>query len=208
MLARHRSSHTPPALTLLECVFAVVLLSLVAMSVMSALSYATAEQSIGQQKLGAYEVANRLVLQWLDDQDAMPDRNRVIEWGPYVYAWEMKKDRVTMEVNDPRQLQAADDNAAVPLPAGNELQGLSRFQLIEIAVYPADRQTGQKLSLEPVAVLTRMYDPFATRNADAISRLDENDVSRMIQELTGQNITIPTTPPAGGGGNTSGGGGR
>jgi type II secretory pathway pseudopilin PulG len=197
-------------LTLLEVVLAVMLLGLAAASIMSALAYVANHAERSEQRLGAYELANRLVLQYLDDQDTMPSEALALEYGNYVYRWKLREQTVKMETTR-KQEQRRSRTASTTGTTVSAPQGLDRFLRITVEVWIAD-DSGERSSpppLEKMAEVSRVFDPIFPRNPDAMSRFDENDLNRLLSRLLG------TSAPAGGnqgngasGGSGSGGGGR
>jgi len=194
---------TRRALTILEIVFAVVLLSLVTASVMGALASVQAVEVRDRQRLGAYELANRLVLQWLDDKHKMPPPGVPLDYGPFRYMWSKDDaDQVRMTLNS-RQ-------GGVDAPS---LQGLDRYREITIYVYIAEGDPAHPYAGEQLASLSRIYDPAAMRNPSAMWNFSQNqdeNIAELLRIITGQSGGIPsgTTGAAGTGtpGGSTGGG--
>lgn len=163
-------------LTLLETVLAVLLLTLVTTAIMSAVSFVLGTEGRARKRLAASEVANRLVLQYLDEKSDMPDRSRPIDYGEYRFVWDMDVSNVAMELNSVARRNAAP----------GAVSSLARFKLTRITVYDAEEaDSGAALRGEPLAVLTRVYDPIAARNPDTMDRLDVDRIREMIQGITG-----------------------
>src|SRR5438034_427021 len=71
----------------LEVVLASVLLAVVVTSVVSALSFINRAEIRQKQQLAAFEVASRLMLQFLDDPEAMPQQSAHYDDGTYKFRW-------------------------------------------------------------------------------------------------------------------------
>lgn len=187
-------------MTLLEVVVAVLILGLVASAVASVMAYTVGQRGYNELRLGAYEVANRLTIQFLDDDGVLKrTRGQPIEYNNRRYAWDYTVDKVEMKVkSDPGSGRAGPRN-------------LARFELFTVRVWleRADARPGaaQSLDGQPLAVLTRLLDPVAPRNPDAMDRLSR-DPNRMMELVTRVGIgpigdSTPANEPA-----TDRGGGR
>src|SRR5690606_8838572 len=115
-----------PGLTLLEVVLAVVMLSLVSAAITSAIATVELMNEKARRLTAAHELAHRLVLTCLDDQERMPSETIPLDYGPYQFMWENEESPVRMEINDAQR----SISASVP-------QALGRFRLITIRVFEA-----------------------------------------------------------------------
>ena len=152
-------------LTFLEAILAVVLLSMVAVSLSSAVSFMSQAQHRMDQKLGAAELANRLILQYIDERDSLPDRALPIEYDIDLYRWTLEEQPVKFEFDDHGVEEA-----------GNNVGGgvsLDRIKLITIKVWLAADSGGSRsyTSNVPNAVITRLIDPLAFNNPDSLNTL-------------------------------------
>lgn len=187
-------------MTLLEVILAVLLLGLVTASITSAMTFVHSMQARSVQRLGAYELANRLILLFLDDDRTVNQiRGRPLDYGKYRYRWELTSDRFEMKIKTPEA------GSSRPRP-----QYLDRFVLVDVRVWLADDRPGSNdRPGEMMAELTRLIDPVAARNPDAARRLVAPDRMQKIFE-----IISGSAPPAPGGSSnrpgsgTSGGGRR
>jgi len=162
--ARARLSHRR-GLTFLEAILAVVLLSMVATTLGSAVSFMSQSQRRMDQKLGAAELANRLVLQYIDERDSLPDKTLPIEYDRDLYRWTLEEAPVKFEFDD----QGADE------PTNNVGSGVSldRIKLITIRVWLGSDSGGSRAytSAVPNVVITRLIDPLAFNNPDSLQTL-------------------------------------
>ncbi len=163
--AVRRSPRCAPALSLLEVILSVVMLTGVTTSIMSAIAYVERADARDKRRLAAHEIGNRLILQWLDDSKSMPEPRLPIAYGDrYEFFFELSVTPVMMELNE-RQTRGE-----------TALQALDRYRLVAVRVFDSDEpELGQAVPGEELALLWRLYDPAAARNPDAISRFGEND---------------------------------
>jgi len=176
---RRGQVHTRRGATLIEAVLATVLLGMVAATLASAVSYMTASQRRMQQRLGAAELANRLMLMYMDDQDAMPSKSLPIEYDMDMFRWTMQVDPVkfTMAQLPPE----AEDNAI-----GSGVN-FGRIRLVSIKVWLSEDQGGARgFSTEfPNAQLTRLIDPLALSNPDSLQTMIDSPggMERLFERL-------------------------
>jgi hypothetical protein len=184
-----RSARRAPALSLLEVMLSVVMLTGVATAIMSAVAYVEHADARDRRRLAAHEIANRLVLQWLDDNKQMPEPWLPIAYGDrYQFFFELSVTPAVMELNDQQGL------------GETTLQGLDRYRLVAVRVFDADESDPRRPRPgEELALLWRVYDPTAARNPDQITRFGENpeNVLELINLILG-----------GAGADGGGGGGR
>jgi prepilin-type N-terminal cleavage/methylation domain-containing protein len=182
---RRSGARSRAGLTLLEVVLAVVILGLVAAAITGAISTVETLGERSRQTVAAHELAHRLVLTWLDDQKRMPTETLPLDYGPYRFMWDKEEVNVRMDIND------AQRSATSSAP-----QALNRFKLVTVNVYMAEGSGPQPYPGPQLASLSRIYDPAAPRNPESMKTItDPDNLSRLLRELTGQNIP---TPPTGG----------
>lgn len=178
-------------LTMLEVVFAMALLGLVATTSMAALSYVHKSHAREQKTLAASEIASRLILMYIDDPESPDKEGDLIEWingEKYRY----KLDHGTVNIT-----------SAVPAPSdsASNVIGLDSIHMVKVRVWLSE-ENGGSVSFNtkaPHAVLSRLIDPMS-----AITRPDSQE--RMLQKYgaaalsqyikTGQ-FNSSGTPPKG-----------
>jgi len=145
-------------MTFLEAVLASALLGIVSMGVLSALNYLVLHQKRAEQIAGAAEVANRVVIMFLDDPEGMPPGGRPIAYGRHMYRWAY--DATPIEVFDPN---ATDE----PTPLS-----LTRLQELTVSVWLHEDSGGAFApgAGTPGIVVRRMLDPLAARNPDSFEQ--------------------------------------
>lgn len=175
-------------LTLIEIVLAVALLGLVAGGVFSAISSMAAAQDRQLQRLGAAELCNRLILQYLDDKEAMPDPTAPLAYADRRYRWSYKEEPVKMKLPAARAAQAA-AGPQRPIP-------LDRLKLVTVNVWLSEESGGSRDpgGFTPSFAITRVVDPLNfARNPDSFANLTSTDAGmrRIMEELIGAGGQIP-----------------
>ena len=160
---RRRTHHGDRGMTLLEVLLAVLMLCLASAVVMGAISSLTSIEARGRRRLAAYEVANRLMLQRLDDEKAMPPQSVPIAYGNYRFFWDLEEVPATMVINRRQE------------SSGPNLQALDRFKLVGVTVFDSDHNGDFETRGEPIAFISRIIDPFAPRNPDSLENFSSPD---------------------------------
>jgi Tfp pilus assembly protein PilV len=177
--------------TFLEVVLSVVLLSMVTGAVLSAINGVVAQQSRQMHRLGAAELANRLMLQYIDDKESMPQRGLPVGYGRDLYRWELSEEPVTLT-------HAKAEVAA----RGNPNVSLNRLRRISISVWLAEESGGtyQNDGITPSFRLSRVVDPVfgQLRNPDTANHILTNERLRrqFMEAVTGMSGggSVPVTP--------------
>lgn len=177
-------------MTLLEVVLAVLMLSLVALIVTNAVNAIMAMEANGRKRLAAYEVANRLMLTFLDDPDNLPPKANPIEYGSYQFLYDLERTPAKLVINRTQE------------SGGASLQALDRFRMVGVTVYEAiPSDVAIATEGEPLASISRAIDPFTPRNPDSIEVIgrDRTKLGKWLGELIGQQPQQPAQPRGGGG---------
>ncbi len=155
-----RHTRSERGITILEVVFAVVLLMMTTATLVSSNSFIYKSQGREAQRLGAAELANRLLLQYIDDKNSMPSESLPIEYSQRQYRWSMDERRVTV-VYDPAAGDDEDNTSGI---------GPERVRLIVVRVWLGAESGGSSLYTDqvPSIVITRLHDPlgFEYRSPD------------------------------------------
>ena len=173
----HPRPATHRAFTLLEVILSLVMLTGVATSIMSAIAYVERADARDRRRLAAHEVANRIVLQWLNDEKQVPDPQLPIAYGDrHQVFFELSITPVTMVLND---RQASSET---------QLQGLDRYRVVAVRVFDAmdiEQASQSPVKGEELAVVWRMYDPAAARNPDQITTLgdDPENIRKLLDNI-------------------------
>jgi type II secretory pathway pseudopilin PulG len=181
-----------PALTLLEVVLAVTLLALIAGTAGTALSYVVAGQERQSRRMASAELANRLILQYLDDENSMPRPGTIIRYAADYYRWELTQ--------EPLRMRAA---RQTPLPAGGTLRAthLERLKRVTVRVWLSEESGGAREwgPGVPGISITRLVDPLAFRNPDSFGNMLNTDegMRRLLEQMMGVAPPIPPRSPTG-----------
>jgi prepilin-type N-terminal cleavage/methylation domain-containing protein len=185
--------------TLLEVVLAVVILGLVTASISSTLAFVFKQERQDDLRLAAAELANRLLLQYLDDESMIKRmRGRPLDYGSSRFRWTVDVERVGMRMKE-----------VEPGSGRPRAQYQDRFELVTARVWlDSDDARGRFARNDqgdaPLVELSRLLDPGAARNFDAMTRMGK-DPGRLMDLVVRMGITQQGGAPAPGGG---GGGGR
>jgi len=168
-------------LTFLETLFASALLAIIAAAVFGALSFVLGRQHHEQRTLAAYELANRIILQYLDDPDQLPDSSLPLEYGKDRFRWAMTIDPVTVTATSEAPKDAADTRRSM----------LDRVKQVSVRVWLGEESGGSREFApdlpHPKAALTRIMYPMAYRNPDSFDRLINTDAGRrrLFDDMSG-----------------------
>lgn len=161
---------------MLEMVFAVAMLAMLTAAGFGAVQYAMTMQTREQERLGAAELASRLIIIYLDDQKSLPSEFNTIPYENYTYRYTMKESKFTVKEMHPVE--------ALPNSPSRGLS-LDRFKQVTIRVWLSE-ETGGTLDGgpgTPSVTLTRLVDPIALRNPDVLERKrDSPDGMRSLAE--------------------------
>ena len=154
-------------MTFLEVVFGAALVVMIAATVTGLFTYITSTQRREQRLLACAEVANRLMLNYLDNPASMPDPNKVVEYGPQEspakFRWEIKEEKIDMVEARPEGRDTAREG---PLRRDRMKQVTIRAWLSELSGGSRHPDGGT-----PQVVLARMMDPLALRNPDSTDNM-------------------------------------
>lgn len=165
--------------SLIEAVLSVVLLGMVATTIAGAVSFLQKSQTRQNERLGAAELANRMVVQFLDEKDAMPSPSLPIEYNRKLYRWRLEETAVEYRV-DPAGREA--------MTGRNGLRS-DRARMITVTVWLSEKSGGSRgySGTVPSAALTRLFDPLGviSRNPDSTQKMFETQegINQYINEL-------------------------
>ena len=182
--ARHRSGRGRAAarrgLTVLEALLATVLLGMVGATLAGAVSYMSLSQRRAEQRLAAAELSNRLMLQYLDNQDAMPDDALPVEYNGDLFRWTMEIQPVEFEMSNP----VPDDDRS-NIGSGFSFQ---RVRLVRLSVWLGADSGGSRgyTTAVPSATITRLVDPLNFSNPDSLRTILEEPggIERLFERFS------------------------
>lgn len=167
-------------LTIVEVVLAASLAALIAVTVSSTLGYIYRAQGRHRQQLACAELCHRLLLQYLDDKELMPNVGLPLRYGPDLYRFRWQDDPIIVTPARPRTVTP---NSSV----GGA--GIDRFRQVTVEVW-LDEESGyarRPAPGRPHHALTRVADPLPFRSPDAMNRLvaTEEGLAEMVGVITG-----------------------
>ena len=173
-----RGSVATRGLTLLESVLAATVLALVIAGVTGAVGFMTTDQRRDERRLGAMELAHRIVLQHLDDDQALAGQQGLpIDYGGARYRWDLKVQKLEVDTEGP-EVERDEARAA-----------FGRFRRVSVRVWLREESGGSTIPVAgvPRAELSRVYDILPMRNPDSFSTMLETErgIQDLIQALTG-----------------------
>lgn len=170
-------------LTLLETVFAVVLMTLIAAAMFNTIDFLLSRQIAFERRLAAMELANRLMLQYLDDptelkdDGGLPIRYHDAE-NADLFRWEKSESPVKIEL-DKAALKVEDQPTFVA----------HKLKYVTMRVWLAEQSGG---SYRPegspvVAELSRLVDPAAMRTPEQVMKIFNNldRIQDIIEDVGG-----------------------
>ncbi len=193
MLSRHPNPAPPtrhrrggraarPGVTFLEAVLGVVLLGLVTASLAASVSLMQRSHARMERRLAAAELANRLILQFIDDSRSLPSQSLPLEYGPDLFRWSMDEQRVRFVTRTPATPTAGSSGVGSGV-------SLDRVRMVTLRVWLAPESGG---SMQygpdiPGVVITRLVDPLAFSNPDSLqSLLEQPDGIERLMNLFGE----------------------
>lgn len=178
-------------MSFLEVLLSVVLLALVTGMIMAALQGVVGSQLRQHQRLGAAEVANRLILEYIDDQGSMPKPGLPVMYGRDYYAWSIEERPITLTPAKP------------PEPAGATARptsgiDLDRLKTVRLTVWLSDERGGPPEAGAPMFALSRIVDPIfgQLRNPDTADHIMKDPVLRQkfLDAVTGMAASAGSRP--------------
>jgi len=177
---RARRARRGRGFTILEAMLATVLLGMVGATLAGAVSYMSLTQRRGEQRLAAAELGNRLMLQYLDNQDAMPSDALPIEYNGDQFRWTMEVQRVEFDM-----VEVPDEDGGTSVGTGFSFQ---RVRLVRVSVWLAESAGGSRglVSGIPSATLTRLVDPLNFSNPDSLRTIIEEPggIERLFERFS------------------------
>ena len=165
--------------TMIEVVLASVLLAMIGITMVSGLGYIHASHRRHEAMLGAAEMANRIMLQHLDDPTSLPSDALPIAYGArgeLRYYWKVKIETVDLRLDPKGALAGAGRTSGIRLNDLLDVVTVSIWKEQVPNVNPAN--TGEP----PDFMLKRLINPVATRNPDSMMKI-LHDPERTLEWL-------------------------
>jgi hypothetical protein len=180
--------------TFLEVVLGVVLMGMVAATLASAVSAVGKSFQRQRDRLGAAEVASRILLIRVDDEAGMPDQSLPVAYGEREFRWKLDTKPTLITLAGPAQ--ARREQRA----GGGGVDLSRRIIAVTVTTWLAEA-SGGAYHFEPDlphAVMTRLVDPIAFSTQDSAERrLDTQEgIERFLQDFVNTTTgAAPRTPP-------------
>lgn len=166
--AGHRSApRCRRGLTFLEVVCAVGILALVVASVTAVVTFIVNSQQVQQRKLNATEVANRLMLIYLDDPNELKRLGPFVPYDKLKYRWQLREGDVGV-----RSVKAGGVQGSV--------NSLDRFTNVTLVAWLSEESGGSSEPQPgvPIGKVSRLVDPVPLRNPDSLKNAVKDDSLR------------------------------
>jgi hypothetical protein len=152
---------------MIEVVLASVLMAMIASTLVSGLGYVHAAHRRQERQLGAAEMANRIMLQYLDDKDALPSDALPIAYGArgeLRYYWKVDKDKIEL------RLDRAGAKSQTGRTSGIDLKNLLEMVTVRIWYEHIPNVNPSLSGNPPDFMLKRIVNNMAVRNPDSIMK--------------------------------------
>lgn len=168
-------------MTLLEVVLATTILAMIVSVLFGAIGFMLGRQRVEQQALGASEVANRLMLQYLDDFTALPPESLSVEHGRDRFRWTLERRGLRLEPAEPARRARTGTERTTSL--------LEKSDLVTIRVWLSEESGGSIAYTDAVphdAVSRLVYPILAGRNPDSWANAQTKDeIVRYMRDKMG-----------------------
>lgn len=168
-------------MTLLEVVLAVAILALITATVTGALTYFYGSQTRQQRQLAAAELANRLMMMHLDDENSVKALRGAIAYGSDEYRFSLVERPIQVRPTDALRQAIQEQRRQTPV-------SIDRLKQITVRVWLGE-QSGGSFSIQPgvpQAILNRLIDPLGfTRNSDSAEHklTDPDFISTLLEQI-------------------------
>ena len=187
--------------TLLESVCGVVLVGMIAATVAAVSSSVTRSVARQQDMLAAAELANRLMIIYVDDSDDMPSETAPVAYGERRFRWSLEKRSIKIEPGEKlREFESS--RTRQPITLDRQIHAATiKVWLSEESGGAFEPQPGV-----PAVTVARLVNPLSLTNPDATERQfsEPGAVERIMNELINQ----MGNQGGDGSGGGAGGGGR
>ncbi len=165
----------------LEAVMAAALLGIIAASIFGAMGYAMSEDRYDEARLGAAEVANRLIISYLDDSTSVRKLPDTIDYGHFTYRYDF--DVETVRIEEPNRNLRDSNGQPGAVPAA-----LVRLKEVSATVWLDEgRPETMAPGSSPGVRINRLVNPIGYRGSDSTERLmgDGERIGELMKLLTG-----------------------
>jgi len=136
-------------------------------------------------------VAHRLVAQYLDDKELLPDSSVPIQQGESFYRFSIREEILEQDDNSNDNLKKRRGRLKSELTVDEQFRHL--LQRITVTVYVDDPSNPALDASLPIATLSRMFSPFEFRDQDLV-------LKELMQMIRDRDTGSSSSRPAGGSG--------
>jgi len=162
-----RTAPSRRGLTFIEVVIATGILAGLATMILGTLSFMENATLRQQHRLNATEVAHRVICQFLDDPDKLPDKNLPIQQGEHYYRFILRDEILVTEDSGTEGLRQGQGRVTTQMDPQEQLR--SMLGRVTVQVYLDD--PGNPIDTgAPMAELVRIYGTLSLADEDAIMK--------------------------------------
>lgn len=143
-------------LTFIEVVVALATLSVFGALVLGSIGHLTAMAERNKQRLQGMELAHRVVVQFLDNQELVPEPDQYIWQGDTRYRVEIEETVLDLVASEIQGLSEGAERAFEDVSLQERVQQMHK---VKVSVYRWEPSNAFEAEV-PVAELTRLYYPF------------------------------------------------
>lgn len=188
-----------PGVSFLEVVLGVALLGMVAGTLSVTVSAIGGSFMRQQDRLGAAEIASRLLLMRADDEDSLPGPNEDIPYGERSFRWMIEERPVLITLSEPAREATSNGTAG-----GGTIDLSRRIVSVTVTTWLSEFSGGSAVFDEdlPHYSLTRLIDPisFTTSDSAEIRLETQEDIENFMGNVIGSMSAGDLPTGAGGSG--------
>lgn len=164
------------------------MLGIIASAVLAAIGTVWRWELTDRQRLGAAEVANRVMIAYIDDKTSLRDLPDTIIYDGARYRWSSNIERVSIRDEHPEE---RNDGAGTVVT----IDVFDRMQAVTITAWVDD---GSRAALSPgrtpTASVDRLINPLDFVSSDATERMlqDPEQLELLLRELVGADLQNPS----------------
>lgn len=186
------STRRARGLTFIEVIVAAALLAGLASVVMGAVSFMETAAARERHRLNAMEVAHRIIAQYLDNPDILPDSSLPIQQGDTLYKFTLREEVMVQDEGADQALRRRTGKLKSQLSPQDQLPAL--LNRLTVQVFLADAGSPVIDSTRPVIELVRMYNPMVG-DEDVILR----NLLKLVDQVQREEAARESKPGKGGG---------
>lgn len=187
-------------MTFLEVVAAVAVLALMTGTVLGAVSLVQGMQLRQTHTLACAELANRMMLQYLDDKSSVPSPITPLEYGAHRYRFSLAESSVGFV-----SAESTSDTGATQRVGRSPITPDRRYKQVTVKVWLSEESGGSQQLVEgvPHVQIARLIDLLAFRNPDSAQNMlsQPGAMQQLLEAIgaggaqTGSGNNTGTRPP-------------